>query len=213
MRTAVSILALTAAITSPALAGISYTFDSDAQGWGIFSDGRDFQWDGTIGNNGLGAIRAVDITAGNYWFFSAPTTDLGDLSALYGNSISYDILGIQGNQNIDDRADIILSGGGIQIGIAAGVAPVLGQWTSWDILVDASADWKIVSSATSATLSSTDATEADFQTVLANLSNLYIRGEYTSGGDQSAIDNVNFVPAPSTLALLGLSTVAFRRRR
>lgn len=213
MRSIITTLTLTAAIASPVLAGVTYSFDTDAQGWGLFSDGRDFQWDGTIGNNGLGAIRAVDITAGNYWFFSAPTTDLGDLSALYGTSISYDILGIQGNQSIDNRADIILSGGGIQIGIAAGVAPVLGQWTSWDILVDASADWKIVNNAVAATLTSTDATEADFQTVLANLSNMYIRGEYTSGSDQSAIDNVSFIPAPSTLALLGLSTIGLRRRR
>ena len=206
-----SIIALL--IATPALSNIAYDFDSDAQGWGLFSDGRDFQWDGSIGNGGLGAIRAVDVVAGQFWFFSAPSADLGNLSGLYGNSISYDIMGIQGSQTINNRADIILVGGGLEIGIAAGVAPVLNQWTSWDILVDASASWKIVSSASGASLSATDATQADIQAVLADLTGMYFRGEFTNGADQSAIDNVSFVPSPGALSLLGFGALSITRRR
>jgi len=215
MRSIITTLTLTAAIASPALAGVTYSFDTDDQGWSVANDGTGFMWDSAIGNNGLGAIRARDVVSGNIWLFSAPTDVQGNLSALYNTSISYDILGITGSHtNLGgDRADIILTGAGLSIGIDAGTQPVNDQWTSASALVSADADWKIISAFSDATLSGTLATQQQIESILADLTGLYIRGEYTNGGDATAIDNVNFVPAPSTLALLGLSTLGLRRRR
>lgn len=214
MHTRLTVLAL-AALAGPALAGVAYPFETDAMGWGTFSDATGFMWDGTIGNNGLGAIRARDVVSGDIWFFDAPQADLGSMGGLYNNSISYDILGITGNHSIGGNlADVILTGGGISIGINFGVQPVNGQWVSASVLVSEAADWKISSSFAGSGLSATDATMADIQTVLGNMDGLYIRGEYTNGGDATALDNVDFVPEPGALALMSMGgLLIFRRRR
>ncbi len=202
------------ALAMPAMAGVAYAFENDAMGWSVASDATGFTWDDTIGNNGLGAIRARDVGNGDYWYFSAPSEDLGDVSGLYGNSISYDILGITGNQSVGNGlADVVLTGSGISIGINFAVQPVNGQWVSVSTLVDETADWKIVDSFVGATLTGTDATMSDIQAVLGDLDGFYIRGEYTNGGDASAIDNVDFVPSPSALALLGMGGLMSARRR
>ncbi|MGJ8635367.1 MAG: laminin B domain-containing protein [Phycisphaerales bacterium] len=214
MRITLPALSIIALATS-AHAGVAYSFETDAQGWSIVNDGTGFTWDDTIGNNGLGAIRARDVVSGNIWLFSAPTEDLGNLSGLYNNSISYDILGITGSHtNLGgDRADIILTGAGLSIGIDAGTQPVNDQWTSASALVSVAADWRIISSFADATLTGSLATQGQIESVLADMTGLYIRGEYTNGGDATAIDNVDFVPSPGALALLGLGTLTAARRR
>ncbi len=202
------------ALAMPAVAGVAYSFENDVMGWSVVSDATGFTWDDTIGNNGLGAIRARDVANGDYWFFSAPSENLGDVSGLYGNSISYDILGITGNQGTGGSlADVVLTGAGMSIGINFGVQPINGTWVSVSTLVDESADWMMVNSFANATLSDTDATMSDIQAVLADLDGFYIRGEYTIGGDSSALDNVDFVPSPSALALLGMGGLMTARRR
>lgn len=209
---ALSIIALAAT----AHAGVAYSFETDAQGWSIANDGTGFTWDDSIGNNGLGAIRARDVVSGNIWLFSAPTEDLGSLSGLYNNSISYDILGITGSHtNLGgDRADVILTGAGISIGVNFEVQPVNDQWVSASVLVSESADWRMISSFSDATISATTVSQEDLQAVLADLTGLYIRGEYTNGGDATAIDNVDFIPSPGALSLLGFGgLVAASRRR
>lgn len=203
-----------AVLSATAAAGVAYSFETDEQGWSTVNDGTGFLWDGTIGNNGLGAIRARDVVSGDIWLFSAPQADLGNVSGLYGSSISYDILGISGNHNIGgDRADVILTGAGISIGLNMGVQPVNDQWVSASAMVSVDADWRLISSFGDATLSASEANQADLEAILANLTGLYIRGEYTNGGDATALDNVNFVPAPSALALLGLGGLAAASRR
>lgn len=208
-------VAATATIASSASAGVAYSFTDGDQGWGIVNDGTGFEWDNTIGNNELGAIRARDVTSGNIWLFSAPTEDLGNLSGLYNNSISYDILGITGNHtNLGgDRADIILTGGGLSIGIDAGTQPVNDQWTSASALVSVDAEWRIVSSFANATLTGSLATQEQIESVLADMTGLYIRGEYTNGGDSTAIDNVDLVPSPGALSLLGIGGLLVAKQR
>jgi Laminin B (Domain IV) len=218
MFTLATKLAAAAAITvisSASFAGVAYAFNDDAQGWGIVNDGTGFMWDGTIGNNELGAIRARDVVSGNIWLFSAPTEDLGDLGGLYNNTISYDILGITGNHtNLGgDRADIILTGAGLSIGIDAGTQPVNDQWTSASALVSVDADWRIISSFADATLTGSAATQQQIESILADMTGLYIRGEYTNGGDATAIDNVEFVPTPGALSLLSIAGLLIARRQ
>lgn len=211
---ALSIAAL-AVIAATTQAGVAYSFETDDQGWSVVNDGTGFMWDNTIGNNGLGAIRARDVVSGNIWMFSAPLEDLGNLGGLYGNSISYDILGITGNHtNLGgDRADIILTGGGLSIGIDAGTQPVNDQWTSASALVSVDAEWKILNSFSDAILTGSLATQGQIESILADMTGLYIRGEYTNGGDATAIDNVDFLPTPGALSLLGLGGLAATRRR
>jgi MYXO-CTERM domain-containing protein len=193
---------------------ISSTFDTDAEGWGFIHDARLFTWTGDLGNP-AGAIRATDQGDGRIWYFSASADYLGSRSNFYGGLIAWDVLGITGNQtSIPDRADVMLSGNGITIGIDADVQPVLNQWTSWSVDVHEIADWRIITNVGNGTLGSV-ATASEIQSVLADLTGLYIRGEYTNGADSAALDNVLFapIPTPGAIAVLGLAGLASGRRR
>ena len=210
MRAALMMLAVA---TCPAAADIEWTFDNDSMGWGTLNDARNFEWDGTIGN-GPGAIKARDVGDGRIWYFSAPTAELANLGGMYGGEISWDALGIQGNQtSISPRADVMLFGAGLEIGINVGEIPLLSGWTSWSASIDASSDWRLISDVGDGDLGATQATEAQIRAVLADLQGLHIRGEFTNGADRSALDNVRLVPAPGGLALLAIGGLGICRRR
>ncbi len=205
-------LALCAGLSGAATAQVS-SFDTDAEGWTTLNDATGFTWTGSLGNP-AGAIRARDLRQGAHWFFAAPTMYLGDRSAVYGGTLDWDILGIVGNHtSASVGADVMLTGGGLEIGIELNVLPLNSGWTSWSALLDESAGWSMVSSLSSGGLLATAVTEADLRTVLGSLDGLYIRGEYTSGSDSTALDNVNLVPAPGAAALLALGGLGTLRRR
>ena len=207
------ILAAMGAAATLANAGLSYTFDSDDQGWSAINDTSFIGYDGAIGQPN-GALRGVDRVSGAIWYFAAPQADLGDLSGLYGNAISYDILGITGNQtSISARSDIMLSGAGLTIGIDISTQPVNGQWTTWSAMVDDASGWEYVTSTSDGTLDGNLVSESDLRAVLADLDGLFIRGEYTNGSDSTAIDNVSFVPTPGALAMISMGGLLASRRR
>ncbi len=189
------------------------TFDSDLQGWGTLNDARSLSWRGTIGNP-PGSISVIDQGTGVVRCFSAPAAYLGDRSAMYGGLLGWDILGITGNQTtLPGRADVMLVGGGLQIGINAAVQPASGQWTSWAVTLDGSADWRLITSLGSGTLSGTAATPEQIQAVLGDLTGLSIRGEYTNAaGESTALDNVSLIPGPGTLPLLAGAALLGRPR-
>lgn len=214
IRTIAVLAAASVAGLASASQSISSTFDTDAEGWGFLNDARLFTWTGDLGNP-AGAIRATDLSDGRIWYFSASSEYLGNRSNFYGGLITWEIAGITGNQTtLPGRADVMLSGNGITIGIDAGVQPVNGQWTTWWVDVHETTDWRIVTSVANGTLGS-EASSFEIESVLADLTGLYIRGEYTNGADSAAIDNVLFapIPTPGAIAVLGLAGVAMGRRR
>jgi hypothetical protein len=182
---------------------IGSTFDVDAEGWGSLNDTQEFQWDGGIGNPG-GAIRVRDIGSGSVWYFSAPALYLGNLGGAYGQTLSWDLLGINGNHTtIPNQADVMLTGAGMTVGIDVNVQPVNGTWTSWEVTIGAG-DWRVVTNLAVGDLGPTPVSEAEIRAVLADLTALHIRGEYTNtAGDRMALDNVRLVVAsgcPADLA-------------
>lgn len=209
--------ALTAAVLSVAAASASAqimsTFDTDAEGWGTLNDARDFLHTSALGNQ-PGAIPANDRGTGAIWYYAASTDYLGDRTGNLGGSLSWDILGITGDQtSISARADVILSGAGMTIGINVGVQPVNDQWTSWSVMLQADG-WRTVSDLSDGDLSATAVSHADFASVLADLDGLYIRGEYTNGSDATALDNVVLtIPAPGAWTVAGALLLAGRGRR
>src|SRR6056297_1810971 len=78
-----------AAHAGPPIA-IASTFDTDSEGWSTDKDARNFRWESSGGNPG-GFIAADDIGTGQYWRFAAPNDYLGDLSAYYGQTLSYQL--------------------------------------------------------------------------------------------------------------------------
>jgi hypothetical protein len=208
-----SVALFTVMLSPLAVAGFSWTFDESDEGWGTLNDAREFAWTGALGNP-PGAIRARDIGDGRIWYFAAPDEVLGNRTGFYAGSIRWDVLGIQGNQtSIPGRADVMLVGGGLQIGIDLAVVPLLSGWTTGSTTVSSTENWRLIDSLDNGTLSGTVASQAQIRAVLADLQGFYIRGEYTNGADQAAIDNVSFVPTPGALALLGVSILTGARRR
>jgi hypothetical protein len=205
--------AVLVAAVFPVSAGVTWSFDEDAAGWGTLNDAREFAWDGSIGQPS-GAIKARDIGDGRIWYFAAPVADISNASGMYGGEIGFDNMGIQGNQaSFSDRADVMLVGGGFEIGVSFGVQPVNGQWASWSVAVNDASGWEHVSSLSSGSLTGNAVSESAMRAVLADLQGFYIQGEYTNGADRSALDNAYFVPAPGAVALFaGLGLVASRRR-
>jgi len=198
----------------PAAADVSWSFDADAEGWGTLNDARDFTWDGALGQP-AGSIRAEDAGNGPIWYFAAPAADISNAAGMYGGEISWDILGLDGNHtSISGRADVMLTGAGMEIGVDIPLTPLNGQWTSWSVSVDDMSGWETVTSLSSGNMSGSAVSEADIRAVLGDLQGFYIQGEYTNGGgDETALDNVSFVPAPGAAALLGLGGLAMARRR
>jgi hypothetical protein len=195
-----------------ASASVSWSFDADTQGWGTLNDAREFEWDGTIGQP-AGAIRARDIGDGRIWYFAAPVADISNAAGMYGGEIGWDVLGIQGNQaSFGGRADLMLVGGGLAIGIDLGTQPVNGQWVSSTAQVSEAGGWRVVTSLASGALGAS-VSEADIRAVLAGLSGFYIQGEYTNGADRSGLDNVYFVPSPGGAGLLAIAGLGAMRRR
>jgi hypothetical protein len=191
-------IGVAAGLACPTLGDVASTFDTGDEGWGTLNDATGFTWDANTGNP-PGAIRARDIGNGQIWYYSAPAAFLGNQSL--AATLSWDIQGIVGNQtSIPDRADVMLLGAGRVIGIDADVQPLNGPWSSWSVAFDASG-WESVSSLTSGVLSGTGVTQAELNTVLADLTGMYIRGEYTNGSDATALDNVvlTVIPAPGTV--------------
>lgn len=190
----------------------SSTFNTNAEGWTVTGDGTGLTWVATGGNPG-GHIRAMDVVASNTWFFSAPAKFLGNVSGAYGHFLEFDLRQELSDSQYNDR-DIILTGGGMTLLFDTAVNPSATTFTSYDVLLLASAGWKFGS------FTGRAATEAEMQTVLSSLTSLQIRGEYRIGSDTAFLDNVvlngdTAVPEPTSLMIFGgvFGLLLYRHRR
>jgi hypothetical protein len=166
------------------------TFDSGAEGWSTFGVTRNFRW----GSEGF--IYAEDNGGGTYFYFLAGPGFLGDRSDRYGAALSFEL-----RTNItgaDGFADIVIEGADFRIVYDFGSElPVANTWTPFSATVSESAGWlrQEISDGSPSdvqTLPGTPATEADIRAVLSDVRELYIRGEYSTGADETSLDNVRW---------------------
>jgi alkaline phosphatase D len=122
------------------------------------------------------------------WFFRAPAAYYGDRSSYYGGNLSFDQLQFDTSAQYDDR-DIILTGGGVTIWYDFPNNPGT-SWTAYSTVLNDTGGWKF-----GAFASPVPATATQIQTVLADLTDFQIRGEYRSGADTGELDN--FCSCPS----------------
>lgn len=217
---AILTMAATGLLPSPAAADVlvSSDFSVDDEGWLLSGDATSaVPTYVSPGGNPGGFIRGVDITVGGVWFWEAPAKFLGNVSAAYGFSLTFDSR-MRGSGPLFDDSDIILVGGGLSLHLAA-ISPVPQDvsWTSYSALLSETAGWRVNS------LGGLAATQTQMQTVLSNLTRLRIRGEFITGPDNGDLDNVvlngvvpSAVPEPGSLTLggLGLATLlGFTRLR
>lgn len=169
---------------------IQTSFESGTEGWTIIGGTGGHDAAGGVG--GGGALTGQDNDSGD-WAFAASDLWLGDLSAYYGATLSF-----QQRQKVltsqlpDTAPDVILRGNGLVLVANVG-APPLTEWTDYSVNLSLGQGWKIGS------LTGRIATEAEIRAVLSDLTALEIRGDYVSGltDDIGWLDNVVLSdPAP-----------------
>jgi hypothetical protein len=174
-------------------------FDVDADGWTVIGDAQGSNvkpdFNGT-GGNPDGLISAKDNTVGGTYYFVAPEKYLGDASAAYAKHLTFDLKTTALNSPFKAYG-VMLSGAGTTIVAFLPYDPEpVNTWKSYSIALDPSAGWKLVPNTgikAEVDLSSAQpASERDLRTVLGALNTLRIRGEFNTGPDTGALDNVRF---------------------
>lgn len=193
-------------------ATVSSTFDIDADGWSAVGDfvGAPVTWLPS-GGNPDGNIQIEDAVLGGVTYFVAPAKFLGDQSAAFGQTLSFDLKQhITGGIDQFNASDVILAGGGLTLVLDTSVNPAFDAWTHYSVSL-AEGDWHV------STLGGAVASGAQIQAVLGNLGALHIRAEFQTGPDTDYLDNVVLaaVPEPATAALWlgGLVLLAWCARR
>jgi hypothetical protein len=208
------------AMGAGARADVISRFDSGDEGWTVVSFTNltvaDYSLVATYtpnfhasGGNPGGYISGTDQDNGDFTF-AAPSAFWGAHAA--ATSLTWDLnhTGVVDYQ----ASDITITGGGLQLlwkstpDIVPGAA-----FQTFSVSLGPAAGWTVGTPGGSA------ATVADFQTVLGNVTGLFIRGEYTVGlNETSGLDNVRLaeasaVPEPGSVGLLGVGLLGIRWMR
>jgi hypothetical protein len=201
------------AVCGEALAQVTSDFASGADGW-MVSDVDGGPSSAAIWDAGAQRLVTADLYRQNS--FVAPAKFLGDLSARYGGTLSFDI----GVAAKDAAADSYFT---LMIRSAAGSlwwfggSPSTVTTTSFSAtLSQAAGGWRLNSNASSPNGGSAP-TPAQFQAVLGGVTAVLISADWLDGPDTVTLDNVvlSAVPEPAAVALmvLGLAGVVARSRR
>lgn len=199
-------------LTCAHAAGAASTFDSDADGWFI----SDYLGNGSgLANWESGVIQTNDQFGETS--FHAPTKFNGDWSSLYGSTLSFDLTEIGRDAQADNYYTAIVASG-TKVLYWYGGAPTTSFTTFVAPLSISDARWRLGGTGFSA-LSGIAPTEADFRSVLSNVTRLQVNAEFITGADNTRLDNVILgpVPEPETYAMLlaglGVMGAVARRRK
>jgi hypothetical protein len=167
-------------VTTSAEALASSSFDQDDEGWIVVGDAFGPYYAATGGYPG-GHIYATDFVIGGVWYWQAPAKFLGDKSAAYGGTLTFDLRQSNISSQFDD-IDVILSTGDSTLIFDTPYNPGA-EWTAYTVNLTASPGWLNATTGR-------PATEAELRLVLSSLTELDIRGEYRTGTDTGSLDNV-----------------------
>lgn len=194
------------------------TFDTNDQGWSVVTadiaqSGIPVQTSGAVTFHATGGHPAgyVSITDPDNFdtFFRAPAAFTGDQSAALGGTLSFDTITDAARDY--NGADVVIKGNGKVL--VYDIAPTANSdWSNVTLTVSPSANWRLN------TLNGPAASLADFQSALANVSELWITAEYHAGVETTGLDNValSTVPEPAAISAamcFAGASIGSRRRR
>jgi hypothetical protein len=188
-RAIVALVAIALASSLHAQLAVS-TFDSDRDGWtavdrdattAVFLHNHSIPTYQSSGGNPGGFIQVSD--EGPEWYFRAPSKFLGDKSAAYGGTLSYDLAESYVTRGDDTVWDVIISDGTTTLYYDVGALPPPGMiWTNYVV--------PIVEAGWTNFVTGLPATRQEMLAVLASLTVLDIHGEIGAFADTGSLDNV-----------------------
>jgi alkaline phosphatase D len=166
---------------------VRHEFTESAQGWRISGDteAADPIFRASGGHPG-GCITGVDEALGETWYFHAPISVLGQLSAAGNGTISFSLKQSGMIVSLVDD-DVVLIGPAGRLSYRFKTAPGT-DWTDFSVRLSAGEPWTWNWNAR--------ATQAQIESVLAAPTLLEIRGEYVTGEDEGSLDNFVLTAAP-----------------
>jgi hypothetical protein len=176
MRTriaAATAIAFALSIAQASADTISSTFDMGAEGWSAVDPTTDYtaSWQSTGGNPGGFLQGAETNPLGGTGYFIAPSKFLGNLSAYAGGILTYDLKVIQGSDFFSD-VDVIISSGANSVSWTSNINPVGDGWVTFQVQLN----------------------QANFgsnlASILSNVTEFQIRGEFINGPEVEGLDNV-----------------------
>ncbi len=170
---------------------VSSTFGAGAEGWTTYADADDPVHAASGGNPG-GHICATDQNAGQTWYFQAPSKFHGDLSAAYGQDLTFDLKQSVATGQFDDHDVILIGGTGLTLGYDTSYNPGV-TWTFYRVPLHESG-WE-------KTGSGKPVTQYEMESVLADLIALRIRGEFYTGVDTGCLDNLKIYGPPDVVTV------------
>jgi hypothetical protein len=186
---AAGILTLTtinpAATAAPPIIVAESRFDTNTEGWTIIGDAQGPFFNKTGGHPGGALLAFHDGVPVVTNYLSAPGKFLGNLSGSYGRLLSYDLT-CPGDGRFFQDADVILVGANqVVLEFRSKNKPPRKQtkFKNIKVLLKAVAGWKVSGAGRKPT-------EAEFRSVLAEVTALEIRGDYNTGQNFPLLDNV-----------------------
>jgi hypothetical protein len=170
---------------TPTCGDVVSTFSTDTEGWIVAGDAEggtgnpDYQ--SAEGNPG-GHLSADDDVTGGTWYWSAPQKFLGNQKAALNQKLSFDLKQSDTSAQFEN-SDVVLEGNGMTLVLQLEAHPGT-DWTAYTVMLNTSSAWKKDSAEGEV------ATLADIESVLSDLTRLWIRGEYIEGSDTGSLDNV-----------------------
>ncbi|HOY05957.1 MAG TPA: gliding motility-associated C-terminal domain-containing protein [Saprospiraceae bacterium] len=163
------------------------TFDADNDNWGAEGDplGTMAGW-ASMGGLPGGHIRVTDAATGGIWYFTAPAKFRGNKCGAYDRWFRYDQFTSDTMNQIfsTDPGDLEIWGdNNLKLVFDNTNNPGL-NWTHYDVHLREDAGWRIGSS------NGPVPTEAEFRSVLSNITKIRIKGEYRPAADFGGLDNV-----------------------
>ncbi|HOO53032.1 MAG TPA: hypothetical protein PLM24_03865 [Methanothrix sp.] len=166
-------------VTLPVTTDLMSTFDTGNEGW---REGRDvsISWSEAGGNPG-GFLLGEDLGSGQTWYYVSPASWAGDWTPYVGGALSFDIVEIDSGNGSSTFGDVVRIVGRDGSYLSWSCDPPGKTWTRRQV---------------SLVPSNFREAGGSFDLVIKDVSEVWIRGEYSNMRDVGGLDNVMITLGP-----------------